>query len=152
MQMVGRFGFHIEIRRPLPCCRCIIRYFIKIIYRIIAFKPCAPTSHSYIYKEIQSRDCSWTVLVMTGMQGLDVVTEGPALGMGAKQGLEEGNGEPVRGKAWRQGLEARSGGKEWRRGVEAWRMGRLTGRLCALPNLRPRTPGFQGTQRHICVA
>ena len=32
--------------------------------------------------------------------------------MGAKQGLEEGNGESVLGKAWRQGLEARSGGVE----------------------------------------
>ena len=85
--------------------------------------------------------------MMTGMQGLDVVTERPALGMGAKQGLEEGNGEPVLGMGAKQGLEARSGGKEWRRGD-----GRLTGRLCALPNLRPRIPGFQGTQRHICVA
>ena len=88
MQLLETFGFHIETRRSLPRRRCIIRYFIKIIYSIIAFKPCAPTSHSYIYKEIQSRDCSWTVLGMAGMQGLDVVTERPALGMGAKQGLE----------------------------------------------------------------
>ena len=84
MQLVERFGFHIEIRRPLPCCRCIIRYFIKIIYSIIAFKPCAPTSHSYIYKEIQSRDCSWTVLGMAGMQGPEAGNRKLVLGMGAK--------------------------------------------------------------------
>ena len=97
MQPVGRFGFHIEIRRSLSFCSNITGHFIKIIYLSVAFKPYAPTSHSYIYKEIQSRDCSWTVLGMTGMQGLDVVTERPVLGMGAKQGLEEGNRGSVLG-------------------------------------------------------
>ena len=36
-----------------------------------------------------------TVLDKAGLQGLYVVTERPVLGIGAKQGLEEGNREPV---------------------------------------------------------
>ena len=144
MQPVGRFGFHIEIRRPLPFCRYIIRYFIEIIYRIIAFKPCAPTSHSYIYKEIQNRDCSWTVLDKAGLQGPETGNRKLVLEMGlnkdwrkeiGSQSLEWGLNKDWRletgsqslewepNKDWRKEIGSQSLkwglNKDWRKGIES---------------------------------
>lgn len=105
MQPVERYGFHIEIRRSLPHCRCIAGHFIKIIYRSVAFKPCDPTSHSYIYRRSRAGTVAVTVLDKAGLQGPETGNRELVLGMGAKQGLEEGNGEPVLEMGAKQGLE-----------------------------------------------
>jgi hypothetical protein len=139
MQLVGRFGFHIEIRRSLSFCRCNTLYGIAAAYCSAAF---------LIYRRSGLKMLRSQSVERPGgkdrRQGLEARTGGK----GWKQGLEARCG----GVVWRRGVEAWCGGVVWRRGVEAWRMCILTGRLCALPNLRPRTSGSQGTQRHICVA